>query len=179
MERSLAHFRVVQLVNDDADKIFAQHGKDSLLYFMTWEDLDVWGVAVLKYLVHKGANVNAKDGKGFTPLHNVAIRKVASDGNVEAVKFLVANGANVNAKNNLNMTPLHRAALSGNIEVVKILVSSGANVNAMAMYFTPQSGQYVTTTGTALDMARDMGHADVVEYLYGIEQERFGLRRAA
>jgi uncharacterized protein len=50
--------------------------------------------ATVKYLVDElGADVNAKDEKGYTPLHGAA-----SVGNNEVVLFLVAKGADVKAR---------------------------------------------------------------------------------
>ena len=45
-------------------------------------------------LIAKGADVNAKDKEGMTPLH-----QAASNGQQEIVETLIAKGANVNAKN--------------------------------------------------------------------------------
>lgn len=46
----------------------------------------------VKFCLHHGANVNAKDAKGYTALHGAAFR-----GDNEMVKFLIANGADVHA----------------------------------------------------------------------------------
>ena len=88
-------------------------------------------VAVAKFLISRGANVNAENEKGWTPLHSVAAETTPTNrGDVAVVKLLVSAGANMNAKTNDGMTPLHMAANSGDIAVVKFLVSKGADVNA-------------------------------------------------
>ena len=56
---------------------------------------------IVKYLVVKGANVNAKDHYDSTALMMASRRN-----NLEIVKYLVRNGANVNAKNNYGETAL-------------------------------------------------------------------------
>jgi ankyrin repeat protein len=78
-----------------------------------------------------GANVNAKDNKGNTPLH-LAMSLCASE---KIPSFLLDNGANVNAKNNEGDTPLnsHCDAIGyydTEIGSVPLLLVKGASVNA-------------------------------------------------
>ena len=68
--------------------------------------------------LNEGADVNAKDNKGNTPLH-----KAAQKGHLEFIEFLVGKGADVNAKNDDGNTPLHRAAYYGQFQVIKFLTS--------------------------------------------------------
>lgn len=56
---------------------------------------------VVKLLLEKGANVNAKGGDGSTALHSAAFL-----GHVEAVKLLLANGADKTIKKDDGMTAL-------------------------------------------------------------------------
>ena len=72
-----------------------------------------------------GADVNAKDKLGRTPLHQAA-RK----GRKEITELLIAEGADVNAKHEEGWTPLHLAAVYGNKEIVELLIAKGADVNA-------------------------------------------------
>jgi len=87
---------------------------------------------VVKYLVSSGANVNARNKNGSTPLHNAA-----NKGNAGVIKFLVDQKANVNAKDTKGVTPLHLAAGEGNLALVKFLVGKGADVNAESERGTP------------------------------------------
>jgi ankyrin repeat protein len=76
----------------------------------------------VEQLISKGANVNAKDKYGSTPLHGVK--------NEGITKLLIDNGANVNAKDFFGETPLHIAAACAHKNVTELLIANGANVNA-------------------------------------------------
>ncbi|MDH4227644.1 MAG: ankyrin repeat domain-containing protein [Deltaproteobacteria bacterium] len=71
-----------------------------------------------------GADVNAKDKNGYTPLHHAMNR-----GDDEVVKFLIEKGADVNAKASSDgKTPL---LIEGSHETVKLLLASGADIKAI------------------------------------------------
>ena len=80
---------------------------------------------VLRVLIQAGANVNAKDNYGSTPLMYAALND-----NSEVFKALIQAGANVNAKNDDGWTPLMLAAGDNSAEVVSVLIKGGADVNA-------------------------------------------------
>ncbi len=85
--------------------------------------------AMVEFLIASGADVNAKDHRSETPMH-----EAASTGNVDVAEILIANGAEVNAKSVYHgLTPLHTAAYSGQEEVVKILIDNGAEVNTKTL----------------------------------------------
>jgi len=75
----------------------------------------------VKYLLEGGADVNARDEAGLTPLH-IATTDVA--------ELLINRGASVNARNRYGETPLHRAAYLGSSDKAKLLIEHGADVNA-------------------------------------------------
>jgi len=62
----------------------------------------------LTALLDGGADVDARDGTGCTPLHFAADR-----GAVDALRLLVARGAEVDARDEDGQTPLHYAAVCG------------------------------------------------------------------
>lgn len=63
-------------------------------------------IYIVKYLISKGADVNARDSNNGTPL------MIASNlGHLDILRCLIANGADINAKNNQNKTAMN---VSGN-----------------------------------------------------------------
>ncbi len=100
-------------------------------------------------LIRAGANVNAANDLGATPLWTASL-----NGSAALVRRLLEAGANPNAALLLGETPLMVAARSGNASVVEQLLARGANVNARAA-----RGQ------TALMWAVAQKHPDVVKAL--------------
>jgi TolA-binding protein len=97
----------------------------------------------------KGADVNAKNEDGYTPLH-----RAAEQGEKDVAELLLAKGADVNAKNKSGSTPLSMAANRGNKDVAELLLAKGADVNAINNYWW-----------TPLHKAADSGRKDIAELL--------------
>jgi hypothetical protein len=108
-------------------------------------------VDTCRLLIDKGAQVNAKDFYGCTPLHWAAER-----GHIEIVRLLCDHGADVDARNHQDGSrPLHYAARKGRISIVKELIEvKNAEINAR-----DDDGL------TALRCARANDHSDIVSYL--------------
>ena len=82
-------------------------------------------VAATELLLAKGADVNGKSEDGMTPMH-----AAAASNSEDVAELLLAKGANVNAKSNTGMTPLHLAAMYNARDVAELLLANGADVNA-------------------------------------------------
>jgi ankyrin repeat protein len=76
----------------------------------------------VKNAVNNGADVNAKDEEGVTPLMQAKSAEIA--------QLLISNGANVNAKDNDGWTPLHWTCHKGYSEIAQLLINNGADINA-------------------------------------------------
>lgn len=117
-----------------------------------------------RMLIAEGADVNARNGRGQTPLHCAAER-----GHEGVVEFLIASGADVNAEDESGWTPIYEIydvyPFSNELspeskEVVELLLARGAEIlegdtrdNRRLLMFAVQNGcsvlaKEVLTQGT-------------------------------
>jgi ankyrin repeat protein len=87
-------------------------------------------LTIVALLLRLGADPNAADGGGHTPLYSVGNEcKVSGAGKV--VHALVRAGANVDAHDGVkHCTALHMAARRGNVDVAEALLDCGADIEA-------------------------------------------------
>jgi len=78
-------------------------------------------IEAVKQHLAAGADVNAKDDWGMTPLHCTAINN-----RKEIAELLIANGADVNAKYDDGKTPLDLAIMFKEPEIADLLRKHGA-----------------------------------------------------
>jgi ankyrin repeat protein len=94
-------------------------------------DMDL--VLVVTALVKKGADVNARDQRGFAVLW-FALK----EGNEQVIQILLDNGAKVNtAICEEGLTPLMQAVQMCRPSIVKMLLAKGSDVNAKKGNMTP------------------------------------------
>ncbi len=104
---------------------------------------------IVSVFVSDGADINAGDGEGQTPLHRAAFADATL-----ALTLLLSAGANSDARENAGGTPLHIAAAGGRTLAVSVLLSAGADVNA-----TTNIGE------TPLHIAASLGHIPAIGVL--------------
>jgi ankyrin repeat protein len=88
--------------------------------------------ALARLLVEKGADVNATDSGGYSPLHEAVWR-----GKKSLVALLLEHGANIDVQNEWRITPLRLAVEyqdrhpPGEEKLLTVLLASGANPNTV------------------------------------------------
>ena len=107
-------------------------------------------IEAVKQHLAAGADVNAKNRSGWTPLH-----QAVWGGHKEIAELLIANGADVNTTTDGGRwTPLHESARSNRKVIAKLLINKGADVNAKG-----EDGE------TPLDLAIQYKHPKTADLL--------------
>lgn len=108
-------------------------------------------LGLIELLLARGADVNAKDGSGKTPLH-----RAAGNDCIKVVGLLLKHGAQINASDQSGATPLFEAisAPMGDLATVKLLVENGADVTSKAY-----------GGSTPLSLAAQLGKTEILEIL--------------
>jgi len=85
-------------------------------------------ITLVKSAIAQGADLEAKNNSGKTPLHIAVLRSGGQ--RYEMMRLLLEAGANPNAQDMKGQTPLHIASRHWHLSPVRLLVSAGSNVNA-------------------------------------------------
>jgi ankyrin repeat protein len=111
-----------------------------------------------RFLLDRGADINARDNIGWTPLFIAT-----STGYFESAQMLLERGAKINDQNVSGNTPLHLAVDKGRIQAVRLLLEHGADVNARNKSDKAPS-----------QLASVLGHPEIAELLsqYGAKSAK-------
>ncbi len=130
-------FEAIENGNLDEVKHFVE--EDSASYYLVVADeygytavhqaADFSQLVIAKYLIGKGADVNAKAGNNVTPIFIATYRN-----SPEMIKLLIKAGADINVKSAKGMSSLTFAAGEGYADIVDILLKAGASPNSQSHY---------------------------------------------
>jgi ankyrin repeat protein len=120
--------------------------------YIVFKPVDLWGAAkrgdlqAIRRFVAEGADVNAKEADGWTPLHFAA-----RYGQLEAIRELARLGAKIDAREHGGFTPLMLAKTK---QLMEVLLGLGADINS-----------HDKCGGTVLAFAAMEGDVDTVKFL--------------
>lgn len=104
----------------------------------------------IKRLIASGANLNAVDGHGRTPLMVAGYRR-----DVDGARLLIGAGANVDALDSQRYDLITIAAVANDVAMLRLAIGAGGNA---AQVTSPYDG-------TALIAAAHLGHVEIVKAL--------------
>jgi len=81
---------------------------------------------ILDKLIELGANIQAKDVAGYTPLHH-CLTTYSNPTTLSMARQLLKAGADPNMKNRFGCTPLMEPVMAANMEALKLLLEYGAD----------------------------------------------------
>ncbi|XP_049808102.1 26S proteasome non-ATPase regulatory subunit 10 isoform X2 [Schistocerca nitens] len=127
--------------------------------------VDASQLDVVRLALDSGADIDARDNQGWTPL----MRGVSMESSEEVLRELVGRGASLDAEDRRGQTALMQAVLATRRDAVSILLAAGAGRKRRNLY-----------GNTALDMARARNLKEIVRLLMNAEDDaRNGKRKAA
>lgn len=122
---------------------------DPVMNTQLMQAAEVGDTSVVRQLLAQGANINAQDDRGRTPV------MAATHGNhVETVRVFIEAGADINIRDNRSDNPFLYAGAEGMLDILKLTIDAGADTR-----LTNRFG------GTALIPAADRGHVEIVKEL--------------
>ncbi|XP_011051671.1 PREDICTED: nuclear factor NF-kappa-B p110 subunit isoform X2 [Acromyrmex echinatior] len=141
---------LMSTLNTDAEELVNirnSSGKTPLHYAASQDQPEI-----IRALLMLGADPNITDHYGQMPLHR-AVKFPEAEGSIDVL--LAEKDVNIEANTDCGWSPLQLAAQAGSYHAVRSLIKAGADVNNTDM----------TYGRTALHIAVEGGHKDIVEFL--------------
>ena len=110
---------------------------------------------VAQLLIARGANVNANQSHGATPL-----LYAASSGHGRIVELLLQNGADTLPSTAAGQTALSEAAQKGHLDIIKLLQAHGASLSDDRALFEAAFNQHMDVVRYLLDHDQSQGAKD-------------------
>jgi ankyrin repeat protein len=144
------HFQTADLLRQNGANPHVRIGDDliSPLHAAAYSE----NVKMVEKLIEYGADINAEDSLGRTPLYFASEHD--NHGNCPVIRLLLELGANVNARAKDASTPLHVASRCGTLEVVRLMLEYGADPNVQD-----------EDKSTPLHLASRCGHVNIARLL--------------
>jgi len=137
------------LAMDNAARRWQSYKQTMVVPANLWGAAKANNIAELSHLLASGAEINARDPRGYS-----ALMLAAYAGHYEAFEYLLQQGADPNSKDSAGNSVLMGAAFKGQLEMVRQLLLVGADANAQN-----HAGL------TALDFASQFGRSEVATLL--------------
>lgn len=142
--------RVIQLLNEHDTEVDLDGGTP-LNHAVNYDRIDI-----VKYLIGRGANVNALYDNDSPPLLSAIENE-----NEEMINLLIDNGADVNLQDGYGNDALFKAVDTRNLNIIKLIVHNGAN---------PFVGNNPENY-SSYDSAKDIEADDVIDYFDSIRNK--------
>ena len=145
-------FEAIRNGKDEAARVLIEKGAktDGALHRAAMNNR----TAVMELLIARGADIEAQDPRGYTPLTMVT----RISGPFEALELLVKKGANINLPDSLGNTPLDNAIIYANADnrAIDLLLARSPETTRTPRYLT-----------WVLSAAAGRGHVPLFEYYLG------------
>lgn len=119
---------------------------------------DNYSIGLITALLDKGADINARNMNGETPLLTLGDEDAPEDELLEKARLLLDRGADINAQDEAGTTPLMLAVIREHVDTVKLLLERGAKKELQN-----EDGE------TALNLAQQSQNEEIITLLEGEE----------